>query len=149
MPTEPTVRDVQRQLADLLARIPPHLLLPHPLDGKAPPEIHKQLADARAAAAASVATFPIHWPTGFGPYEWCGPPDYGRADDGRACWDFHVLGSFYNDKSTFYVYTLRFFAPDQPMQVIVPPFPLLHAGAGAGDGAPWMAGWGDQGAYFQ
>jgi len=151
--TPPTVRDLQKQLSDLIARIPPHLLLPHPLDGTAPPHIHKQIADAKAkatpeAAAKTVATFPIAWPAGFGPYEWFGVPQYGRAADGRPCWIFTILASYYNDKSTFMIWEVQFFSPSE---IYTQPYPYIvhHGAAGVGDGGNWLAGFGEHGGYFQ
>lgn len=149
MTREPTVRDLQKRVEDFIARIPEHLLFKQPMTGTAPPHIHKQIADAHAKAAAkTVATFPIHWPAGFSPYEWFGVPQYGRAADGRGCWIFTVLASFYNDKTTFMIYEVLFFSPDD-IQVYPYPYAVHHGAAGVGDGGNWLAGFGEHGSYFQ
>jgi len=144
---EPTVRDLQRQLDELRGRLPDHLLLKAPMTGKAPPHI-QQLAKSVQMTEADAPAYPLTWPTGFGPYEFCGLR-YGKAADGRACWDFDILGSFYNDKATFLVWTLRFFAPGVPMQVLRVRNAVQHGGEGVGDGVRYAAGFGSGGAWIQ
>lgn len=148
MTTTPTVRELARQLDDLRARIPDHLLLPHPLNGKAPPHIH-ELAKAAQLSEADAPAYPLTWPTGFGPYAWCGSPMYGHTTDGRPCWDQDILGSFYNDKDTFLIWTLRFFAPGVPMQVLRVRNAVQHGGAGMGEGARFLFGFGSSGGWIQ
>src|SRR5262245_32594969 len=153
MTTPPTAHDLQRQLDDLRARIPPHLLLPHPLNGKAPPEIYKLIEDAKAKAKdaaqlAAVPTFPIHWPAGFGPYEWFGVPQYGRAADGRGCWIYTILASFYNDKNTFMIWKVELFSENE-VRATAYPYAVHHGAAGVGEGSNFLAGFGEHGSYIQ
>jgi len=140
---EPTLKEVQKELHDLRALIPPHLLLKHPLNGKAPPAA---LASVQPASVRPAT--PITLPPGFGPYEWFGDPIYGRANDGRACWDHCVLGSFYNDKATFKIYILRSFS-EREIQVLSPPQAIHHGGIGRGANATFLWGFGEQGTFVQ
>lgn len=144
MTAPPTIAALQHQIDDLRARIPPHLLLPAPLTGKAPAHIQ---ALAQSAVMDGPA-FPLTWPTGFSPYELCGL-EYGRdAASGRPCWDLDILGSFYGDKNTFLIWTLRFFAPDVPMQILRVSKSVQHGKQGAGEGARYLVAFGVDGAWF-